>query len=203
MASSTVFSFLALACAAVAAFSLQGFEPYDKYHREVRETHKRYPQKCCGKEPFTMSEVDRAALKACKKESGTEENDELDKHMKAFSCSMECLGKHKEVLDKEGYVAYGEFTSHYLQMYPDKTLHELTDQAMKTCISAANSKAKELGPDVLDGRSCNRATGLTAMCIRYMVETHCPEAEKTNSTDCGEVRVKLEDWNKRTNLKYL
>ncbi|KAJ9595656.1 hypothetical protein L9F63_013152 [Diploptera punctata] len=116
---------------------------------------------------------------------------------------MECIGRNKSVLDPDGYVMKDGFHAHYIQIYADAHLHDLSEKAVDNCIPAANAKAKEIGPETMDGKTCNRALAYTVMCIRFMkIEANCPKEDVIDSVDCTKVRAYLKEWNKKTGLKY-
>nr|AMA98163.1 chemosensory protein [Blattella germanica] len=220
MASSAILVVFALACSAVTCFSVQDYvasldtqEAFDLLtglpssdKRVAREIDYKFPPKCCGHEGVKFSDTDKEAYEACRvapHEDDEEERDAgIDKQLRGLSCWMECMGKNKTALDKDGFVILEEFKAHYKTMYADADLHDLTDKAISTCVAAANAKAKEVGPEKIDGKECNRATAYTVMCIRYKIETECPNADKVDSVDCTKIRAYLKEWNKKTGLKY-
>ncbi|PSN53721.1 hypothetical protein C0J52_02207 [Blattella germanica] len=137
MASSAILVVFALACSAVTCFSVQDYvasldtqEAFDLLtglpssdKRVAREIDYKFPPKCCGHEGVKFSDTDKEAYEACR-------------------CWMECMGKNKTALDKDGFVILEEFKAHYKTMYADADLHDLTDKAISTCVAAANAKAK-------------------------------------------------------------
>ncbi|XP_069675799.1 uncharacterized protein Obp93a isoform X1 [Periplaneta americana] len=205
MTSYTVLAFLALlACGLTSSLTLKDqLTPFTSnafasvHHRVARALEDRIPTKCCGKDELVLTDRNREMMKECEPEGM---NDDHFTNNGASACWMECMANKEGLLDSDGYVMKENFLNIYFKHYTDSSLKEATEKAIHKCLDASNNKAKELGPEEMDGKKCNRAAFISTLCVRHKVEGECPAEERIESDTCTEFRKHIEEWYQRTEV---
>ncbi|KAJ9595655.1 hypothetical protein L9F63_013151 [Diploptera punctata] len=156
-----------------------------EHRRRARDVDMTHPPKCCGDKGIMVTEEDHKVMQECEPHGNVGAT---------TACWMECMGQKKHSVDADGYVIKENFTTQYLKHFTDESIKDFTVKSIEECVIYGNEQSKKMGPEESNGNKCNRATLLTSFCVRYKVETGCPENEKIKTDECNQVREDIKAW---------
>ncbi|XP_069678614.1 uncharacterized protein [Periplaneta americana] len=152
---------------------------------------------CCEKAERKPEGKAAAVLLHCLEE--TKPKDQEDAYnftgisSKRAFCIFGCAAKKYELADESGFLIQDKSIDYVKTSQDWGPILSDKEDAIKRCITFANSFSKERGFVDFEGKKCNMAPTICMQCLKIMTDINCPDDKVVKSEQCTEYRRKLED----------